>query len=369
MDLKRGQKIAIEPVDSCTLTVEWSTPKKAMDVDVSAFLLDANNRCVRDEHFIFYGQPQSPNQSVQYRKQTEQDGTIEVLLNQVPQDVERIAITLTIHEGDTQNLRFEQIDKIHLTVGNRHHYHFGEDLQQETAIVVGELYRHNGAWKLNVIGSGFNGGLQALCEHYGLEITDTPQEPLEKSAPVKLEKMNVNLEKRQSVSIAKSEKFIATLEWANPKKDLDLYCFYVLANGETGKVYYRDMGNASKAPYITLDGDSKTAGQETIIIHQPSKISYVLIAAYSAVSNGFGSFKKMKAQAVVDNQLGQRVTSGLFEKNNFAYWVAIAHIDLSETSNARVSHVEKYSKSGSERSPALYTDGTFEMDKGPVEFK
>ena len=39
-----------------------------------------------------------------------------------------------------------------------------------TVAVVGELYRHNGEWKFNAIGSGFQGGLAALCGHYGIEV-------------------------------------------------------------------------------------------------------------------------------------------------------------------------------------------------------
>ena len=77
----------------------------------------------------------------------------------------------------------------------------------------------------------------------------------------------------------------------------------------------------------------------------------------------------MKAKAVVDNQMGQKVTSPLLERNNFAYWVAIAKIDFTDPQDMSVSHVEKYSKSGTERSPLLYQDGSFEMNVGPMEFK
>ena len=49
-------------------------------------------------------------------------------------------------------------------------YDLGEDFSIETAVVVGELYRHNGEWKFNAIGSGFQGGLAALCGHYGIEV-------------------------------------------------------------------------------------------------------------------------------------------------------------------------------------------------------
>lgn len=364
--LLRGQKVTL-PNEAVSFDVTWSTPKKEMDVDVSAFLLEGN-QCKRDEHFIFYSQPVSPDKSVQYAQKA-QGGTITIDLPNVPAHIDRIAVTLTIHEGDAQNLRFQEIETLTLQIGHEETYMFGEDLQQETAIVIGEVYRYKDSWKFSAIGSGFNGGLAALCDNYGLDIIDEPAEVAPPKQPVNIQKMNVSLDKKQSISIAKSEKIVATLEWENPKKDLDLYCFYVLQDGTKGKVYYRDMGAANKAPYITLDGDSRTAGQETIVIHDPEKVKYVLIAAYSALSNGFGSFKKMKAQAVVDNQLGQRITSGLFQKNNFAYWVAIAKIDLSDAQNISISHVESYSKSGSERSPELYTDGHFEMNKGPVEFK
>jgi uncharacterized protein involved in tellurium resistance len=170
------------------------------------------------------------------------------------------------------------------------------------------------------------------------------------------------------ISIKKSEKVVAALEW-DSKKDLDLYCFYVTKDGTEGKVYYRNKGNANKAPFITLDGDALLAGKETIVVHNPSELKYVLFAAYSAVSNGIGSFKSMKAKAVVDNQIDQNVTSPLFENNKFAYWVAIAKIDFTHPKEISVSHVETYSKSGTERSPLLYKDGSFKMDVGPEEFK
>ena len=385
MQIQRGQKIRLENTTQLECFVRWSTPKKEMELDISSFLLQAGDRCEKDEHFIFYGQPHSPDKSVSYAKQTTLDGSITIQLNTVPETVEKIAIALTIHEEDAQNLRFQEVEKLELLIrdadtGNTlYTYSFGDDLQQETAIVVGELYRYQGHWKFSVIGSGFNGGLEALCLNYGLEIeksessiqndpTPPPIEAPKKEKP-NLEKMNINLKKKESISIAKSNKIVATLEWANPKKDLDLYCFYVLKNGDTGKVYYRSMGNAKSEPFITLDGDSRGAGKETIVIHDPSKLKYVLFAAYSAVSNGIGSFKSMKAQAVVDNQLGQRITSPLYEKNRLAYWVAIAHIDFTDANNISVSHVEKYSKSGSENSPELYVDGLFEMDRGVIEFK
>jgi uncharacterized protein YlxP (DUF503 family) len=94
-----------------------------------------------------------------------------------------------------------------------------------------------------------------------------------------------------------------------------------------------------------------------------------LFAAYSAISNGAGSFNSMKAHAIVSNDSGQKVMANLLKKNDFSYWVAIAQIDLTDVHQMKVSHVEKYSSNHSEKSPLLYLDGTFLMDKGPMEFK
>ena len=50
------------------------------------------------------------------------------------------------------------------------HYDLGEDFSIETALVVEELYRHSGEWKFSAVGSGFKGGLRALCLNYGVNV-------------------------------------------------------------------------------------------------------------------------------------------------------------------------------------------------------
>jgi hypothetical protein len=95
----------------------------------------------------------------------------------------------------------------------------------------------------------------------------------------------------------------------------------------------------------------------------------VLLCAYSAVGNGFGSFKAYDAHVVVDDGQGSTITVPLFNKNKFSYWVAIALIDATDPAGLRVSQVETYGRSFSERRPLLHADGRFEMSKGPIELK
>lgn len=158
--------------------------------------------------------------------------------------------------------------------------------------------------------------------------------------------------------------------------DLELYVLHVTAaeanaagpRSEGGAVYYHDLGSATAPPFIRHHGDSVVPGRETATIGRPDQQGYALICAYSAVGNGVGSFKSYGARAVVTDGAGQTITVPLYANNRYAYWVAIALVDF--TGDQAVIHqVERYSGFGKEGRPVLYSDGTFAMDVGPVEFK
>ncbi|MEU8680070.1 TerD family protein [Streptomyces sp. NPDC048611] len=134
-------------------------------------------------------------------------------------------------------------------------------------------------------------------------------------------------------------------------------------------VYYKRRGSLKKRPFIRLDGDSRGPGRESVRILRPSEQGYVLLCAYSAVSNGFGSFRSFGAKVVITDGRGSTVTVPLFENTKTRYWVAIALIDFSDPLGATVRHVEAYSARMTERRPVLHPDGTIELNAGPVEFK
>ena len=97
-------------------------------------------------------------------------------LTKVPSNIEKIAFTVTLYEADARRQNFGQVSNSYIRLVDEEtgtemiHYDLGEDFSIETAVVVGELYRYNGEWKFNAIGSGFQGGLAALCGHYGIEV-------------------------------------------------------------------------------------------------------------------------------------------------------------------------------------------------------
>ena len=152
------------------------------DLDAAAFMLDASGKCPSDKEFVFYGNLVHSSEGVKHMGDNltgEGDGDDEQILvdlTKVPANIERIAFTVTIYEAEARHQNFGQVSNSYIrlvdeTTGTEMiHYDQREDFSIETAIVVGELYRNNGEWKFYAIGSGLQGGLAALCGHYGIQV-------------------------------------------------------------------------------------------------------------------------------------------------------------------------------------------------------
>ena len=152
------------------------------DLDASAFLVGANGKVSNDADFIFYHNLKHSSGAVEHTGDNltgageGDDEVIRVDLKKLPANVERVAFTVTIYDADVRRQNFGQVSNafIHITdeITGREliRYDLGEDFSIETAIVVGELYRNAGEWKFNAIGSGFKGGLRALCLNYGVNV-------------------------------------------------------------------------------------------------------------------------------------------------------------------------------------------------------
>lgn len=152
------------------------------DLDAAAFMLGANGKCPTEKEFIFYGNLEHTSGAVKHMGDNltgegeGDDEQIEVSLADIPSNVERVAFTVTIYDAEPRRQNFGQVSNAYIRIVDADtdseliRYDLGEDFSIETAVVVGELYRHNGEWKFNAIGSGFQGGLAALCGHYGIEV-------------------------------------------------------------------------------------------------------------------------------------------------------------------------------------------------------
>ena len=152
------------------------------DLDGSAFLLNASGKVRSDADFIFYNQPKSDNGAVAHQGDNRtgagegDDEVIEVNLSAVPADVDKIAITVTIHDADARKENFGQVSSAFIRCVNADsnveiaRFDLSEDASVETAMIFGEIYRHNGEWKFKAIGQGFKGGLGALAQHFGVNV-------------------------------------------------------------------------------------------------------------------------------------------------------------------------------------------------------
>ncbi len=181
MQLSKGQKVDItkgRDLTSVSIQFGWTTRESSMSIDAAAFLLSERNRCEKDEDFIFYGNPLARDGSISHAV-TVKNGDKEAItinLNRLSEQTAKIAFTVTIHEGERQGHFMQDTSSLYVrlvdgsTGEELFRFEYGAEFTKETAVVVGELYRYNGEWKFNAIGSGFYGGLEALCTSFGLEI-------------------------------------------------------------------------------------------------------------------------------------------------------------------------------------------------------
>ncbi|KAA5605856.1 TerD family protein [Roseospira marina] len=159
-----------------------STDGADFDLDASAFMLGANGKVPNDNAFIFYNNLTSADGSVEHTGDNltgsgdGDDEAIKVNLDGVPADVHAVAITVTIHDAEARRQNFGQVKNAFIRIVNDEtgteiaRYDLTEDYSTETAMIFGEIYRHNNEWKFRAVGQGYAGGLAAMCAQYGINV-------------------------------------------------------------------------------------------------------------------------------------------------------------------------------------------------------
>ena len=189
ISLQKGQKVSLTKgnpgLTKVVVGLGWDVNQfdtgGDFDLDAAAFLLGESGKVTTSGDFVFYGNLKHSSGAVEHMGDNltgEGDGDDEQILvdlAKVPANIERIAFTCTIYDAEKRRQNFGQVSNAFIRIVDQStgteliRYDLAEDFSIETAIVVGELYRHNGEWKFNAIGSGFQGGLAALCGHYGID--------------------------------------------------------------------------------------------------------------------------------------------------------------------------------------------------------
>lgn len=187
VSLSKGGNVSLSKSDPSMKNVlvglGWdvrTTDGQDFDLDASAFLLSETGKVRSDSDFIFYNNLKSADGSVTHtgdNRTGEGDGDDESLiikLDMIPANVAKIVFVVTIHDAQMRRQSFGQVSGAFIRLVNNDsqlevaRYDLTEDASSETAMLFGELYRHNGEWKFRAVGQGYAGGLSSVCAKYGI---------------------------------------------------------------------------------------------------------------------------------------------------------------------------------------------------------
>ncbi|PAZ11112.1 Tellurium resistance [Streptomyces sp. SA15] len=349
------------PVPTTALRVELGrrSGPGVPDVDASALLL-VGGKVRSDADFVFYNQPAHSSGAVRHEGKRDEGGrvtdTLVVDLARVEQSVETVVLAASADGGTfaaVPDLYIEVRDAAQDAVVARFD---SAGATVETAFVLGEFYRRQGAWKFRAVGQGYGSGLEGLATDFGITV-DEPQQaapatapapvapppssspPPPSSAPVRLTKVTLT-KAAPSVSLTKqggtSGALRVNLNWQVRKQfsgwagkmgrsvathtdlDLDLCALYELTDGSKGVV--QSLGNAFGAlhrpPYIHLDGDDRTGALESgenLTVNLDHKQAFRRILIFVTIYEGARSFADLHATVTLRPQHGAPIDFSLDE--------------------------------------------------------
>ncbi len=189
----------------------------------------------------------------------------------------------------------------------------------------------------------------------------------------------ISLEKRQVISLTKTPKITVTISWPDTT-DYDVYALVQYTDGHTETVSQFGTKEDKKFTAITSDGAVKHLGDvkrgggagkkgladEVIEIALNPSIVRIVPVAYSAQSNGTGSFRRYKVSMTIDNGAGDIVEINAKDADNNDRVYSCVPGVITNGDQVRIEKLEAYSKPGSERRPTITKTGEVRMDAGPV---
>ena len=190
VSLQKGQKVSLTKgnpgLSKVVVGLGWDVNQfdtgGDFDLDAAAFLLTDSGKISTQSDFVFYGNLEHPSGSVKHMGDNltgageGDDEQIRIDLSMVPENITKIAFTVTIYDAEVRRQNFGQVNNAFIRIYNETNgeellrYDLGEDFSIETAAVFGELYKNGAEWKFNAIGSGYQGGLAALCANFGVQV-------------------------------------------------------------------------------------------------------------------------------------------------------------------------------------------------------
>ncbi|MGP4006082.1 TerD family protein [Streptomyces sp. 4N124] len=351
------------PVPTTALRVELGrrSGPGVPDADASALLL-IGGKVRSDADFVFYNQPTHSSGAVRHEGKRDVDGVVVdsllVDLARVEPAIETVVLAASVDGGtfgQVPDLYIEVRDAAQNTVVARFD---STGATVETAYVLGEFYRRQGAWKFRAVGQGYGSGLEGLATDFGITVDEpqqaapTPPAPVAApvttpppppaaapAAPVSLSKVTLT-KASPSVSLTKqggtSGAMRVNLNWEVRKQfsgwasklgravamhsdlDLDLCALYELSDGSKGVV--QALGNAFGAlhqpPFIHLDADDRTgakASGENLTVNLDHKQAFRRILIFVTIYEGARSFADLHATVTLTPQHGAPIDFSLDE--------------------------------------------------------
>ena len=189
ISLKKGQKVSLTKgnpgLKNVVVGLGWDTNAydtgADFDLDAAAFCLTDSGKVSSQNDFVFFGNLNHVSGAISHLGDNltgagdGDDEQIKIDLSRVPAEITKIAFTVTIYEAEARRQNFGQVSNAFVRIFDENtgeellRYDLGEDFSIETAVVFGELYKNGDEWKFNAIGSGYQGGLAALCNMYGID--------------------------------------------------------------------------------------------------------------------------------------------------------------------------------------------------------
>jgi len=210
MDILKGQRLPLDkllPNSNFQIDLKISGIKEV--VDFTCFGLDTEQKLSNDAYMTFFNQPKTPCGAIELSKYVNDSANFSCNLDKLPTTIDRLVFTACIDGYQTMQHMQRGCFQFLSSGQEVARYSFsGSDFQNEKALMLGELYRKDGAWRFCAIGQGFNGGLDALVKHFGGDVSESnepaplPKISLEKKISAQAPKL-IDLAKKATISLEK----------------------------------------------------------------------------------------------------------------------------------------------------------------------
>ena len=366
------------------VTVRISTVGSAV-YDTCCFGVDAADKLSDDRYMVFYNQPVTPGNEIRFAAQGN-TAEYQIQLTALPESIAKLVFTVSIDGagtmGEIQSHRIEiqQNGQTALELDLS-----GADFHNEKAIIGLEIYR-KGVWRTAVVARGFDGGLDALLKSFGGEIAGESQPapapapapipapapvPVQPAAPPEQKSEKISLKKGQKVSLTKKQDqspIRIECGWTAPRKDYDLKALVRYRNGQLIYIGAANADERLSTPdgAVRHGGDVKNPGElEHIEIKWHPDIASVAVSSYSALENGYGSFREYGVFVRIINgkQIIEIPAADTSAKGD-SYTLCFGEILFGASNTMDVVALEMYSRAGSEHRIG-YVGDQVKMDIGP----